>query len=147
MLQPKPLDNRASDLFTCHGFQQIIDIPTRFAENTVSLISLIFVDNSDDVVCHGTVHKIADHDGVLVSFKTKSQKQFLKTRKMYDYKNANVEGLIQHIKKYDFDNVVFGRPIPEQAEAYTKVLKQSFEQFLPIKTITIRPNDAPLCNV
>ena len=54
-----------SDLFTCHGFQQIIDIPTRIAENTVSLISLIFMDNPDDVVCHGTLHKIADHDVIL----------------------------------------------------------------------------------
>ena len=34
-------------------------------ENTVSLISLIYVDKPDDVICHGTSHRIADHDGVL----------------------------------------------------------------------------------
>ena len=132
--------------FTSHGFQQIIDIPTRFAENTVSLISLIFINQPDDVVCHGTLHKIADHDGVLVSFKTKSKEKFLKTRKIYDYKNADIDGLIHYIKNFDFDNAVFGRPIPDQAEAYSVILKQSFEQFIPVKTITIRPNDAPWCN-
>ena len=35
VLQPKPLDVKASDLFSSHGFHQLIDIPTRFAENTV----------------------------------------------------------------------------------------------------------------
>ena len=74
ILNPKPLDFTAPDLFSSYGFNQLIDIPTRVTENTVSLISLIYVNQSDDVVCHGTLHKIADHDGVLVSFNTKSLK-------------------------------------------------------------------------
>ena len=38
--------------------------------------------------------QIADHDGTLVSFNTKSQKPKQKTRIVYDYKNADEEGLI-----------------------------------------------------
>ena len=145
-LQPKPLDQKASDLFSSYGFQQLIDIPTRFAENTVSLISLIFVNQSDDVVCHGTLHKIADHDGVLVSFNTKSQKQSIKTKKVYDYNNADIEGLIKHIKTFDFESVVFSQEISAQANIYSEILKQTFDMFVPVKTIAIRPNDAPWCN-
>ena len=88
VLPPKPLDNPASDLFSSFGFQELIDIPTRVTENTISLISLIYVNQSDDVVCHGTLHRIADHDGVLVSFNTKTQKPKIKTKTIYDYKNA-----------------------------------------------------------
>ena len=66
ILHPKQLDNRASDLFTSYGFQELIDIPTRITENTLSLIFLIYVNQSEDVVCHGTLHKLADHDGVLI---------------------------------------------------------------------------------
>ena len=80
ILNPKPLDSRAPDLFSSFGFNQLIDIPTRITENTVSLISLIYVNQPYDIVCHGTLHKIADHDGVLVSFNTLSTKQNLKTK-------------------------------------------------------------------
>ena len=75
ILNPKPLDSTAPDLFSSYGFQQLIDIPTRVTDNSMSLISLIFVNKPDDVVCHGTLHKIADHDGVLASFNTKIAKQ------------------------------------------------------------------------
>ena len=44
VLQSKPLDTRASDLFTSHGFHQLIDIPTRLTTDTISLISLIYID-------------------------------------------------------------------------------------------------------
>ena len=107
----------------------------------MSLISLIFVNQPFDVVCHGTLPKIADHDGVLVSFNTKSQKQSLNTKSVYDYKNADIEGLIKYIKTFDFENVVFSQEISDQAEIYSKILKQTFDMFVPVKTITIRPND------
>ena len=146
ILNPKPLDASAPDLFSSFGFQQLIDIPTRVTENTVSLISLIYVNKPDDVICHGTLHRIADHDGVLVSFNTKSIKPKPKTKTIYDYKNADIEGLIKFIKDFDFENVVFSQPINKQTDIYSEILKQGFTQFVPVKTITIRPSDAPWCN-
>ena len=92
------------------------------------------------------MHRIAYHDGVLVSFNTKSVKQKPKTKQIYDYKNADVAGLIKFIKEYDFENSVFNKPIIDQTNIYTNVLKQGFDQFIPVKTITIRPTDAPWCN-
>ena len=146
ILNPKPLDASAPDLFSSFGFQQLIDIPTRVTENTVSLISLIYVNKPDDVICHGTLHKIADHDGVLVSFNTKCVKPKPKTKTIYDYKNADIEGLIKFIKDFDFENVVFSKPVHMQTDVYSEILKQGFAQFVPVKTITIRPSDAPWCN-
>ena len=70
LLNPKPLDSTAPDLFSSLGFNQLIDIPTRVTENTVSLIDLIYVDKISEVVCHGTLQKMADHDGVIVCFDT-----------------------------------------------------------------------------
>ena len=146
ILTPKPLDNRASDLFASYGFHQLIDLPTRVTENTISLISLIYVNQPDDVICHGTLHRIADHDGVLVSFNTKSPKPKIRTKKINDYKNADINGLIKFIKDFDFENTVFSHPITDQTDIYTEILKKAFDQFIPVKTITIRPADAPWCN-
>ena len=55
ILEHKPLDSAASDLFSSFGFTQLIDIPTRITENTMSLIDLIFLKDTDMVSCHGTL--------------------------------------------------------------------------------------------
>ena len=65
----KPLDISASDLFASHGFSQLIDILTRVTKDTISLLDLSFTSNSDNIKKHGTLPRIADHDGVFVSFK------------------------------------------------------------------------------
>ena len=146
ILNPKPLDSKAPDLFSSYGFNQLIDIPTRLTENTVSLISLIYVNNPDQVICHGSLHRIADHDGVLVSYNIESKRPKPKTRTIYDYKNADFPGLIQYIKDFDFESTVFSQPIKDQTNIYTDILKNGFSKFVPLKTITIRPQDAPWCN-
>ena len=146
ILNPKPLDSVAPDLFSSYGFQQLIDIPTRVTQNSVSLIDLIFANKPDDIICHGTLPKIADHDGTLVSFNTKSIKQKQNTKIIYDYQNADVQGLINYIKEYDFDNSVFSHPIIDQADVFSDILKQAFAQFVPSKTVVIRPTDQSWCN-
>ena len=34
----------------------------------------------------------------------------------------------------------------DQTDIFTNVVKQGFDRFIPVKTITIRPTDAPWCN-
>ena len=100
-------------------------VNTRVTLVSVSLIGLIFINKPDDIICHGTLPQIADHDGTLVSFNTKSHKPKQKTRIIYDYKNADVEGLNKFIKEYDFHNTVFCLPAIQQTEMYTKVLQEA----------------------
>ena len=73
ILNPKPLDAFAPDLFTGLGYTQIIDIPTRVTCDTTSLIDLFFINNFEDIECHGTLPRIADHDGIVASFNIKSR--------------------------------------------------------------------------
>ena len=146
ILNPKPLDSVAPDLFSSYGFQQLIDIPTRVTDISVSLIDLIFINKPDDIICHGTLPKIADHDGTLVSFNTKTNKQKQQTKIIYDYNNADVQGLIKYIKEYDFNTSVFCHPIVDQTEIYSDILKKAFAMFVPSKTVVIRPTDQSWCN-
>ena len=146
ILNPKPLDTRAPDLFSSYGFSQLIDIPTRVTHNTTSLIDLIFEFNTDSVVCHGTLPQIADHDGVLVSYIITTQKPKPKSKQIYDYKNADVNGLIQYIKDFDFNTAVFSHPTVAQAELYSNILMNAFSLFVPCKTVLIRTNDQPWSN-
>ena len=146
VLSPKPLDSTAPGLFSSYGFTQLIDLPTRVTDTTIALIDLIFVDNLDDIVCHGTLPKIADHDGVVVCFNTKSDKQTSRTKTIYDYNNADMDGLINYIKEFDFEYHVFGQPTINQAESYSNVLSDAFSKFVPSKTVVIRPTDPAWSN-
>ena len=102
--------------------------------------------NTDNVCGHGALTKIANHDGLLVSYSIESQKQKIKNKTIYDYKNADINGLTNFIKHFDFESAMFIHPTLVQAELYTEVLTDSFEQFIPCKTVAIRPNDPPWSN-
>ena len=145
-LQPKPLDNKAPDLFASFGFTQLIDIPTRITDTSTSLIDLFYVDSSEDVVMHGTLPKIADHDGIFASFNMLAPKPEPVTKQIYDYKNCDIEGLKKFVKDYDFETHVFSHPTTLQAEKFTNILVEAITLFIPLKTITFHPKDQPWCN-
>ena len=125
---------------------QIFDIPTRVTESTTSLIDLFFVSNLTPVVINGTLPKIADHDGVLCSFRTKSEKPNPKTICVYDYSNVDEKGLILYIKQFNFDNNVFCHPTEYQANHFTEVLKNAFSLYVTSKHVSIGTSDQPWCN-
>ena len=83
---------------------------------------------------------------MLVSFTTKCEKPTTKTKQVYDYTNADINGLITHIKVFDFQKAVFNYPAINQAELYSNALADAFHQFIPIKNVQIRPNDQPWTN-
>ena len=146
ILNYKPLDAFAPDIFSSYGLTQLIDIPTRITEDTVSLIDLFFVDNLENIDCYGTLPKIADHDGIIASFKLNLQKPQIKTKKVYDYCKADVDGLINHVKNLDFQSTVFSQPIEMQTILFEEILTDAFSKFVPCKTVFIRPNDQPWSN-
>ena len=146
ILPPKPLDSSAPDLFASFGFSQLIDIPTRVTENTTSLISLIFVSNVDSLQCHGTLPRIADHDGVFASFHCIRNKPKTITKTIYDYKNVDETGLINYIKNYDFQTTVFSKAVTEQAEIFSTILSEAANKFIPLKKIVVKPSDQDWVN-
>ena len=146
ILAPKPLDNLAPDLFANYGYNQIIDIPTRTTENSESLIDLIFVQNEELVSEFGTLPRIADHDGVILSLNVKIPRKNSSKKTIFDYKNADLKGLEAYIKEYDFQNKIFSKNVYEQTEAYTKVLIEAFQMFVPNRKVVIKPDIPPWCN-
>ena len=146
ILEHKPLDNRAPDLFESYGLHQLIDIPTRTTENTISLIDLFYVKNRDNIVAQGTLPKIADHDGILCSFNIQNTKPQIRTREIFDYKNADLTGLTEYIKHFDFNNTVISYNVFTQTETYTDVLTEAFSKFVPTRTIQVRPVDQSWTN-
>ena len=146
ILEPKPLDESAPELFSSYGMTQLIDIPTRVREHTISLIDLFFVSCNDNVKSHGTLPAIADHDGIFASFHCIKTKAKLRTKLVYDYENVDQKSLIKYLNEYDFETEVLSKPVAEQAEIFSNILVKAREKYIPAKQITIRPDDQPWTN-
>ena len=146
ILEPKPLDATAPDLFESYGMHQIIDIPTRVTADTASLIDLFFTNNIADVHIQGTLPPIADHDGIICTFNLTDQRAKPRTRTILDYKNIDMIGLTNYFKDFDFNRDVFSLPVPSQEPAFTSILVEASKKFIPSKTITSRPQDQDWSN-
>ena len=146
ILPHKPLDFAAPDLFSTYGYVQLIDIPTRVTNSTISLIDTIHVSSEDLVLEYGTLPQIADHEGIVLCLDVDRSKRVNCSRTLFDYCNADVEGLEKYIKEFDFQTSVFNLPFDQQAEKFIKVLEKAFNQFIPKKTIFIKDNSPPWCN-
>ena len=142
----KPLDNEASQVFSIFGFTQVIDVPTRVTHYTTSLIDLVFVDSMQYVEEFGTLPQIADHDGTLLCLNITQQQNKIKQKKVFDYKNTDIDGLIKFIKEFDFSKAVFDFPVKDQPQKFTDTLKSIIKTYVPEKTICLKPNTVPWCN-
>ena len=145
-MNSKPLDNKAPDLFSSYGFTQLIDIPTRVTRQTTSLIDLIFVDSIDNIVSHGTLPQIADHDGTLACFSIEKPKFKGQKKIIYNYNDIDFNGLQDYIKNYNYEQKFFSKDIINQASLLTDFLQEAFNTFFPSKTVYIKANDQPWCN-
>ena len=87
-LNGKSLDEKAAPIFLEKNFYQLIDIPTRKVDNSVSLIDLIFISKTDDVVLTAVTPPISDHSGTIISLNTLNFKKPPKEITLYDYESA-----------------------------------------------------------
>ena len=145
-LSPKPLDRSAPDLFASYGFTQLIDIPTRLTATSTSLIDLIFVQNEHLITEYGTLQPIADHEGVILCMDIKREQLPSHSKTIFDYKNADVEGLISYIKDTNFDQLVFSNDVLQQTEIYSKILATAFNKFVPTITFSVKLTSPAWCN-
>ena len=146
VLNPKPLDHEASDLYATHGFTQLIDIPTRISRDSSSLIDLIFSSRLDDIIIHGTIPGPADHEGVFVSFNTISCKPKSRMIKLYDYDHTDISGLNNYLDNVDWQEKVYNLPTKEQPSAMASLLTEALNRFVPTKTFKAHTNDQPWTN-
>ena len=146
ILTPKPLDNTAPDLFAEYGYTQLIDIPTRITNNTISLIDLFFIQSDELIICHGTLPMIADHAGTFASLDINRQQTKQKTKTIIDYNSIDIKGLEDFIKNYDFQTNVFTASEEQQTQLYTDILHEAFNKFVPTKQVQIRTAAPPWCS-
>ena len=148
-LNGKPLDNTAAPLFLEKGFVELIDIPTRKVGLSTSLIDLIFVNKTDDVVLTATTPPIADHSGTLISMNTLTFKKPPKKFVKYDYDATCWDGieekLIELGEKFQYDDSIelSQETIDKMATDFSESLIKMRDDHVPHKNVTIFEKDKP----
>ena len=141
-LNGKSLDEKAAPMFLEKSFYQLVDIPTRKFNESVSLIDLIFINKTDDVVLTAVTPPISDHSGTIVSLNTLNFKKPPKETVIYDYDAANwtsIESRLCELKIPDLDNVDINKVTLD----FTTTLQNIRNEYVPHKRVKIFEKDQP----
>ena len=140
-LNGKSLDDKAAPIFLEKNFYELIDIPTRKVDNSVSLIDLIFINKTDDVVLTAVTPPISDHSGTLISLNTLNFKKPPKEITLYDYESADwttIESRLTELRvpenDIDIDTTVL---------EFTQTLQNIRNDCVPFKKVKIYEKDQP----
>ena len=141
-LNGKSLDDKASPIFLEKNFYELVDIPTRKVDNSVSLIDLIFINKTEDVVLTAVTPPISDHSGTIVSLNTLNFKKPPKDITLYDYESADwatIESRLTELKTPEHETC----DIDSIALEFTETLQNIRNDCVPHKTVKIFEKDQP----
>ena len=141
-LPGKQLDDKAAPLFLENNFYQLIDIPTRKFNMSVSLIDLIFVNKTDDVVMTAVTPPISDHSGTVLSINTLNFKKPPREITLYEYENANWTEISNRLT--ELDTAVSNHiDIDSTVNEFTKILIDIRNDCVPHKKVKVYDKDQP----
>ena len=141
-LTPKPLDDKAPELFTQFGYTQLVDLPTRQVNLSCSLLDLIYVEKMDSVVLTALVPPMSDHSGTLLSLNSLTFKPQPKIFRSYNYEEANWN-LIRE-KLLELENMdIYTGDINSLALTFTNKLVEIRDTCVPNKEFKIFEKDRP----
>ena len=122
-----------------------INEPTRITETTQTNLDKIITNIPHFVTNAEVIPPLLDNDHctVAISLKFKIKRAQAYRRIMYDYSHADFDGLRTHISQLDWDNILHlhNGDVNEAAQAWTRTIMDTVKQYIPNKTVMIRPND------
>ena len=135
---PSSLESSYIDLFNDLGFKCLINSSTHKDGNILDLVltnqpGLIRnIDIEEDLICP------SDHSSITFKiFKNVTRKKITK-RKIFNYKEADWDGLSHEIRSYDWYSIFRNRSIAEAWILFKSKLDISMRKFIPMKNVKFR---------
>lgn len=139
------LENILSRCFDAYGFHQIINEPTRIANNSSTLLDPIFLSNKESVNSCTTlnVDHISDHKLVFcdISVKIPSFKQ--KLIKIRNFKNIDQNRLLQDLYNLPLHNILRCTNIDTKVSLLTTYLTTLYDVHAPLREVRLSKPKAP----
>ena len=130
------------------GIHQIITEPTHFTENSSSLIDLLFVNNTHNLVASGTSDPFLNqhvryHCPIFGIFKYDKPKTSSYKRTIWQYDKGDYDILRQNTRVTEWPDPADIRSVDANVEEITTKLNNLSLQCIPNKTVTIKPAEPP----
>ncbi len=147
--QLNPRMHKFRDILTLNNMTNIINVPTRIAELSETLIDPICI--SDNIIVHdsgiiNTPSDISDHLGTYIHLKFDSQSYTVYKRKVWYYNRADFNRLNELILTTDWSFISNDIPIDTACEQFHSKLLELLHTCIPNNLVTVRTNDKPWYN-
>ena len=141
-------NNKIKDLIQNYNLEQLINEDTHFTENSSSLIDLILVRNSSNILMSGVADsfipdQIRFHCPILVllKFLRPSTKSF--KRKIRNYERADFTQFRENLISFNLEEKLVTENIDDNVVCIQEALDVACENSVPSKIVTIRPDEPP----
>ena len=141
-------NNKIKDLIQNNNLEQLINEDTHFTENSSSLIDLILVRNSSNILMSGVADlfipdQIQFHCPIFVLLKflrpsTKSCK-----RKLRNYEQADFTQFRENLISFNLKEKLVTENTDDNVVCIQEALDVGCENCVPSKIVTIRPDEPP----
>ena len=140
------LSNKLVNLLNATNLHQIIQEPTRITVTCANLLDLIITDSPGYIMDSGTLPPIAnlDHSAVFCKLTIRYITDISYKRHIWDYKNANFQELNQALLHAPWDvGIEMFDDISDSAEYFSNLLLSTAKEYIPNRSVLIRPRDKP----
>ena len=142
-LPKRTLDGKAKNIFDTFNYTEIIDVATRYSQQCVSLLDLIFLDRTDFLDKAGVIPEIADHMGCVISLNltSKPPKARFKEKFLFDpVSNEKWAEFKTYLSNFKIDQNFSSN---DHCELLTSYLKEGITRFVPKIRFKERANNIP----
>ena len=128
------------------GYTQLINKPTHFFSGGCSCIDLIFCNNPELISEYGIDHSLFQtcHNNLLFAkINVKISVPPAYSREVWDYKNANAEGIQQSISRFNWKKAFENLSINEKFDLLNATLLNIFRNYIQNKIVKCSYRDPP----
>ena len=140
------LGNKLRDLVVGNNMFQLIKEPTHFTENSAYILDLIITDSPGYINKSGLLDPICElhHVPVYANLSICREKIPSKSREVWHYNNADIEGLNAALHDLDWKNMIENnQDINNTVTRFTETFISIAKQYIPVRKINIRSKDKP----
>ena len=137
---------RLGSITSLYGLHQIINEPTSNLPSSSSCIDLIFTNQPNmttDSGVHLSLHRNCNQQIIFAKANLKIFYPPPYKRRVWDYRNANVEAINSAIESFNWENTFYGKDIHAQVALFNETLLYFFSNFIPNRTKTFTGSDPP----
>ena len=133
---------RYKEFCSLHGIEQLLTLPTRITNNSLSLLDHILTNSADRISQFGIVNVgLSDHQLIYCTRKiTRTRLNTHKYVKMRSLKYCSEDLYVKKLKEIDFPDYLNFKDINEAYSDFTGKVASVIDEIAPIKEVRVKSN-------